>query len=147
MSYCVFVTFQCGILSQVWYLIPDHCPRSYFKLILMAYDKYNLILFVTIDHSMTFYPILGNLRKKCALDYVTTTYLNDRNLQFLDSLMDSRMSFALKRCGFESSSISVSFFFFFLSLFILCTNEYINLNWHTFNKFTLSTVNNSYKPI
>ena len=31
---CVFVTFQCGILSQVWYLIvsiPDLCHISYFR--------------------------------------------------------------------------------------------------------------------
>ena len=30
---CVFVTFPCGILSQVWYLIvsiPDLCRLSYF---------------------------------------------------------------------------------------------------------------------
>ena len=30
---CVFVTFPCGILGQVWYLIvsiPDLCPISYF---------------------------------------------------------------------------------------------------------------------
>ena len=33
--YCAFVTFQCGILGQVWYLIasfPDICPNlSYFS--------------------------------------------------------------------------------------------------------------------
>ena len=31
---CVFVTFQCGILGQVWCLIvsiPDLCRLSYFK--------------------------------------------------------------------------------------------------------------------
>ena len=31
--YCIFVTFPCGILGQVWYLIvfiPDHCRLSYF---------------------------------------------------------------------------------------------------------------------
>ena len=31
---CVFVTFPCGILRQVWYLIvsiPDLCRLSYFK--------------------------------------------------------------------------------------------------------------------
>ena len=30
---CTFVTFPCGILGQVWYLmvlIPDLCPLSYF---------------------------------------------------------------------------------------------------------------------
>ena len=33
MSYCDFVTFLCGILGQVWYLIvliPDLCHLSYF---------------------------------------------------------------------------------------------------------------------
>ena len=32
--YCKFVTFPCGILGQVWYLIvstPDLCSLSYFK--------------------------------------------------------------------------------------------------------------------
>ena len=31
--YCIFVTFPCGILYQVWYLIvsfPDLCLLSYF---------------------------------------------------------------------------------------------------------------------
>ena len=31
---CVFVTFPCGILGQVWYSIvsiPDLCPISYFN--------------------------------------------------------------------------------------------------------------------
>ena len=35
--YCIFVTFPCGILGQVWYLIilfPDLCRLSYFALIL-----------------------------------------------------------------------------------------------------------------
>ena len=34
--YCFFVTFQNGILGQVWYLIvefPDHCRLSYFLII------------------------------------------------------------------------------------------------------------------
>ena len=34
--YCVFVTFPCGILGQVWYLIvsfPDLCLLSYFDLV------------------------------------------------------------------------------------------------------------------
>ena len=33
MLYCVFVTFPCSILGQVWYLIvsiPDLCRLSYF---------------------------------------------------------------------------------------------------------------------
>ena len=38
--YCVFVTFKCGILGQVWYLIvsiPDLCPLSYFVSISALY--------------------------------------------------------------------------------------------------------------
>ena len=34
-AYCIFVTFPCGILSQVWYLIvslPDPCFLSYFAM-------------------------------------------------------------------------------------------------------------------
>ena len=35
--YCIFVTFSCGILGQVWYLIvsfPDLCYLSYFKFLI-----------------------------------------------------------------------------------------------------------------
>ena len=54
--------------------------------------------------------------------------------QFFDSLMDKRLSFPLKRCVFESSSISFLFFnlsnlLVYSSLFlILCTQGYIFLN-------------------
>ena len=37
--YCTFVTFACGILGQVWYLVvsfPDLCRLSYFQCILLA---------------------------------------------------------------------------------------------------------------
>ena len=37
---CVFVTFPCGILGQVWYLIvsiPDLCRLSYFHLFFNIY--------------------------------------------------------------------------------------------------------------
>ena len=32
--YCIFVTFPCGVIGQVWYLIvsfPDLCHLSYFE--------------------------------------------------------------------------------------------------------------------
>ena len=58
------------------------------------------------EYSMTFLPIFGNIRKMCALDCGTITFMNENQSQFLDSLMDKRLSFALKRCVFESSSIS-----------------------------------------
>ena len=38
---CVFVTFLCDILGQVWYLIvtiPDMCRLSYFLLLPLAFD-------------------------------------------------------------------------------------------------------------
>ena len=38
---CVFVTFPCGILGQVWYLIvyiPDLCRLSYFALSLVEFQ-------------------------------------------------------------------------------------------------------------
>ena len=44
MSNCDFVTFPCGILGQVWYLIaliPDLCRLSYFGLL---FDKFILLL-------------------------------------------------------------------------------------------------------
>ena len=34
---CTFVTFTCGFLGQVWYLIvliPDLCPRSYLNFVI-----------------------------------------------------------------------------------------------------------------
>ena len=41
--YCIFVTFPCGILGQVWYLIvsfPDLCHLSYFEFDLMQVLEY-----------------------------------------------------------------------------------------------------------
>ena len=38
----VFVTFPCGILGQVWYLIvsfPDLCRLSYFVFLLLSYPE------------------------------------------------------------------------------------------------------------
>ena len=47
--------------------------------------------------------------------------MNERILQFLDSLMGTfnRMCLAFKRCGFKSGSISFFFFFSLFSLFCL----------------------------
>ena len=42
MSNCEFVTFQCGILGQVWYLvvlIPDLCCLSYFRAYTLLYNS------------------------------------------------------------------------------------------------------------
>ena len=48
-------------------------------------------------------------------------------IQFLDSLMDKRLSFALKRCGFESRSVSFFLLSFNLLVFILDFVYYLNL--------------------
>ena len=40
-----FITFPCGILGQVWYLIvsiPDHCRLSYFQKIIPITEKHFL---------------------------------------------------------------------------------------------------------
>ena len=37
--YCIFVTFPCGTLGQVWYLIvsfPDLCHLSYFRFCILC---------------------------------------------------------------------------------------------------------------
>ena len=44
---CVFVTFPCGILGQVWYLIvliPDLCHLSYFKILTISSLNSTLLL-------------------------------------------------------------------------------------------------------
>ena len=56
--YCIFVTYQCGILCQMWYLIvlfPDRCRLSYFNdvhqisvLVVSLFD-----LFCTLFYSYT----------------------------------------------------------------------------------------------
>ena len=56
----------------------------------------------------------------CALDCGAITFMNEKQQQFLNSLMDKRLSFALKRYGFESSSVSLfSSFFLFSGLYSL----------------------------
>ena len=57
---------------------------------------------------MTFIRVFDNLRKRCALDCCTITLMDEKKSQFHDSLMDKRLSCALKRCGFEY--VSISFF-------------------------------------
>ena len=61
--YCIFVTFLCGILGQVWYLIvlfPDICLLSYFHLrtdgscshldIVIFYVAYHAPNFMSVRH-------------------------------------------------------------------------------------------------
>ena len=57
--YCVFVTFPCGILGKLWYLIvsiPDFCHLSYFS---YFYDYYS-------EHSL-YSRIIKNSNLECAL--------------------------------------------------------------------------------
>ena len=61
-----------------------------------------------------------------------------KKLQFLNSLMDKRLYFSLKRCGFEFSSISFFSSFFLICLFVrlyswFCVHMDIFIwIWHTF---------------
>ena len=50
---------------------------------------------------MTFHQIFRNHHKKYALDCgtITCTYLNEKNLQILGSLMNNNLSIAFERCG------------------------------------------------
>ena len=46
---CVFVTFPCGILGQVWYLFvsfPDLCHLSYFKEQFYLEDLTRVLIFI-----------------------------------------------------------------------------------------------------
>ena len=72
---------------------------------------------------MTFLPILGYFRKMCALDCGTISFMHET-----DSVMDKRLSFPLKRGGFESSIIS--FFFFFLFNLLVCSSLFLTLCSH-----------------
>ena len=76
MFFCIFVTFPCCILGQVWYLIvsfPDLCRLSYFYLIYMQnyyhYCKrstrllfYKMTLTCTYMHEVTKGQINGQFR-------------------------------------------------------------------------------------
>ena len=51
---CVFVTFPCGILGQVWYLIvliPDLCRLSYFFIWVSVklMDSDNVLIFLLVQ--------------------------------------------------------------------------------------------------
>ena len=71
-------------------------------------------------------------------------------IQFLESLMDKRLSFALKTCGFESSSVSL--FSSFFNLWV-CILDFV-YTWiylfesgiRLFNKYTRRNVNNFNMP-
>ena len=52
--YCIFVTFPCGILGQVWYLIvsfPDLCHLSCFNDFYLQYFSLNHLQIDLFDQS------------------------------------------------------------------------------------------------
>ena len=56
---CVFVTFPCGILAQVWYLIvsfPDLCCLSYFKTCMYQLFLSRKCHLLTISAAYVMYP-------------------------------------------------------------------------------------------
>ena len=71
--YCIFVTFPCGILGQVWYLIvlfPDLCRLSH------------LVSELSRRHSN---------HKQQRFDFLIECKLNDRTCQFYFSHMDQKV--------------------------------------------------------
>ena len=72
--YCIFVTFPCGILGQVWYLIvsfPDLCCLSYFIFLLFlnqniccGYSKQMLRLIDKEVYSQDKKPLNGYIGKQ-----------------------------------------------------------------------------------
>ena len=65
MFYCVFVTFPCGVLGQVWYLIasiPDLCPLTYHVVstVLQNRTEQNR----TLLKIMPLRPLTGGVRDK-----------------------------------------------------------------------------------
>ena len=78
---------------------------------------------------MTFHPIFGNLRKKCALDCDTITYLNEIKSRFLDSpIMKNRLSLAVKRCHMHSSPVAYQSLFSILNMFnvLVCSSSFLD---------------------
>ena len=49
--YCIFVTFPCGILGQVWYSIvsfPDLCRLSYFEWLFLPISDLNICFLASL---------------------------------------------------------------------------------------------------
>ena len=67
---CVFVTFPCGILCQVWYLIvsvPDLCHLSYFENILTISTKQGCLF-------LTFCPFYLNVSQVHRMARLTDSF-------------------------------------------------------------------------
>ena len=81
---CVFVTFLCGIRSQVWYLIvsnPDLCRLSYFEY-LYIFTLYKLPKHFILSWFNTFFTfvfIIDASRQECALE----TYFPIFHLEYM----------------------------------------------------------------
>ena len=60
-SCCNFVTFPCGILGQVWYLIvliPDFCRISYFDLCMEESTCHEIVIYLSQRFSSMFFLAL-----------------------------------------------------------------------------------------
>ena len=69
MSNCYFVTFPCGILGQVWYLIvliPDLCRLSYFKRQFLKEFDINIIKYqiIVLIYCVLWYELLRTYATK-----------------------------------------------------------------------------------
>ena len=85
--YCIFVTFPCGILGQVWYLFvsfPDLCRLNYFDL-----DR-NCLIFCW--HSLKIFF------KKLILKKHQQTTKKDAKLSSLQRIKQSHMKVTLLTC-------------------------------------------------
>ena len=63
---CVSVTFTCGILGQVWYLIvsiPDLCHLSYFEIQLFNVDYSKMSAPRSLDKSKNKYCCIYRMKK------------------------------------------------------------------------------------
>ena len=95
-SNCMFVTFPCSIMGQVWYLIvsiPDLCPLSYHSVLYML-EKVLFVSRHTVSH-FSYAPFFRahNFRSKywnrtfSVIIYLLTFYLFDDIEKISESLM------------------------------------------------------------
>ena len=102
-----YIVFD-AVFTWLWLYVRKSESRVIYCLSTLTWDKW------------IFNGLSSNLRKMCALDCGATNFMNEQ-IQFLDSLMDKRLSFALKRCRFQSRSVS----FFLLSVLLVFNLAYI----------------------
>ena len=109
--YCIFVTFPCGILGQVWYLVvsfPDLCRLSYFNMLVsfgttnkvkskrvVSCLLWDVVSGVSLIHFAMYFPtvapvwsntMLTKRDYKSALPDVNRTYLNTEHIVWRNSV-------------------------------------------------------------